>query len=90
MDEPKLSKTLLWALGNCNWYLDKKIHHKIQKIIIIISPEIHSFNLTLPTECRDADADLTLQNVNCGAVVPLLDDTAALGQAGGMHAVHDG
>lgn len=33
---------------------------------------------------------LTLQNVDCGAVVSLLDHTAAFGQAGGVHTVHDG
>ena len=35
-------------------------------------------------------ASLTLQDVDGGAVVSLLDDATAFGQAGGMHAVHDG
>lgn len=33
---------------------------------------------------------LTFQDVDGGAIVSFLDDAAALGQAGGVHAVHDG
>lgn len=43
------------------------------------------FDRIKPIWCR-----LTLQDVDRGAVIPLLDDTAAFGQAGGMHTVHDG
>lgn len=35
-------------------------------------------------------ASLTLQDVDSGSVVSLLDDAAAFRQAGGIHAVHDG
>lgn len=37
-----------------------------------------------------AEAKLTLENVDAGSVVALLDDATSFVQAGGSHAVQDG
>lgn len=52
----------------------------------ILQPTVAVGDVTQSSQWRT----LTLQDVDRGAVISLLDHTAALGQAGGIHTVHDG